>query len=218
MRSRYESQNRFTSVLNLDSLVDIVSNSVGILVILAVFTAMFSMMDSTSEKPEEEVPYNTIEKLRIPWSHATQKNGLLLLIRDDRVLFLDRTKVYQKMKQMLKLGKAFPPNFQLGEYDVELTAGGGYAHCLEFFPASGSGQWWHQFVRSDGVMQAILEKYKPEESYFFFWVDPNSFELFREVRKELWDQSFEVGWKPVRKKSPLRYCSGDGQSRSFQPQ
>ena len=51
-----------------------------------------------------------------------------------------------------------------------------------------------------------------------FWVDPDSFELFRDLRQSLWDVNFEVGWKPVRRDSPLRYCSGFGQFRSFQPQ
>jgi hypothetical protein len=35
----------FHNLLNLDSLVDIVSNNVGILVILAVFMAMFSLLE-----------------------------------------------------------------------------------------------------------------------------------------------------------------------------
>ena len=38
----------FHNLLNLDSLVDIVSNNVGILVILAVFMAMFSLLGKMS--------------------------------------------------------------------------------------------------------------------------------------------------------------------------
>ena len=51
-----------------------------------------------------------------------------------------------------------------------------------------------------------------------FWVDPDSFDLFREIRKTLWEQRYEVGWKPVREESALRYCSGDAQSGRINPQ
>ena len=39
----------FHNLLNLDSLVDIVSNNVGILVILAVFMAMFSLLEKNEQ-------------------------------------------------------------------------------------------------------------------------------------------------------------------------
>ncbi|MEC8197553.1 MAG: rhodanese-like domain-containing protein, partial [Pseudomonadota bacterium] len=46
-----------------------------------------------------------------------------------------------------------------------------------------------------------------------FWVDPDSFELFRDLRESLWERDFEVGWKPVDHATPLQYCSGYSQSR-----
>jgi len=72
-------------LLNLDSLVDIVSNNVGILVILAVFMAMFSLLEKSEQVPEKEQPFENIEKIKIPWSHSSQKNNLLFLLRDDRI-------------------------------------------------------------------------------------------------------------------------------------
>ena len=89
--------------------------------------------------------------------------------------------------------------------------------CLSS-PQPNAGQWWHEFQRSGGVLEQLLDQHRPAETYFFFWVDPDSFELFRDLRQSLWDVNFEVGWKPVRRDSPLRYCSGFGQFRSFQPQ
>ena len=67
-------------------------------------------------------------------------------------------------------------------------------------------------------MQTLMKKYPPEQNYFYFWVDPDSFDLFREIRKTLWEQRFEVGWKPLREESSLRYCSGDAQSGRINPQ
>ena len=205
-------------LLNLDSLVDIVSNNVGILVILAVFMAMFSLLEKSEQVPEKEQPFENIEKIKIPWSHASQKNNLLFLLRDDRILYLDRALVYQNLKKHLSGKEALPKQISLNQYSIKLTTGSGHAHCLEFLASPGAGQWWHQLSQHDGLLQSLMKKYPPEENYFFFWVDPKSFELFREIRESLWGQHFEVGWKPVRRESTLRYCSGNEQTRSFQPQ
>ena len=204
--------------INLDSLVDIVSNNVGILIILAVFMAMFSLLEKSEQVPTTEQSIENIEKLKIPWSHVSQKNNLLLLLRNDRLLFFDRALVYQRLKKYLSGSAPLPTNISLDQYSIELTAGGGHAHCLEFFPSPRAGQWWHQVSQHNGLMQTLMKKYPTEENYFFFWVDPDSFDLFREIRKSLWEKRFEVGWKPVRIESPLRYCSGDDQTRRFQPQ
>jgi len=184
----------FHDLLNLDSLVDIVSNNVGILVILAVFMAMFSL------------------------SHVSQKNILLIFLRSDRLLYLDRTLVYQRLKKYLSGSEPLPKHVNLDQFSIELTVGSGHAHCLKFLPSPRAGQWWHQFSQRNGVMKKLMKKYPPEENYFFFWVDPDSFEMFREIRKSLWDLNFEVGWKPIRIETPLRYCSGVGQAREFLPQ
>ena len=204
--------------INLDSLVDIVSNNVGILIILAVFMAMFSLLEKNEQVPTTEQSIENIEKLKIPWSHVSQKNNLLLLLRNDRLLCFDRALVYQRLKKYLSGSDPLPTNISLDQYSIELIAGGGHAHCLEFFPSPRAGQWWHQVSQHNGLMQTLMKKYPTEENYFFFWVDPDSFDLFREIRKSLWEKRFEVGWKPVRIESPLRYCSGDDQTRRFQPQ
>ena len=218
MRNKREYLGELQGFLNLDSLVDIVSNNVGILVILAVFMAMFSLLEKSEQVPTTEQSIENIEKLKIPWSHVSQKNNLLLLLRNDRLLFFDRALVYQRLKKYLSGSDPLPTNISLDQYSIELTAGGGHAHCLEFFPSPRAGQWWHQVSQHNGLMQTLMKKYPTEENYFFFWVDPDSFDLFREIRKSLWEKRFEVGWKPVRIESPLRYCSGDDQTRRFQPQ
>ena len=205
-------------LLNLDSLVDIVSNNVGILVVLAVFMAMFSLLKKSEQTPQKEQPFDNIEKIKIPWSHASQKNNLLFLLRDDRILYLDRALVYQNLKKYLSGKETLPKQISLNQYSIKLTTGSGRAHCLEFLPSPGAGQWWHQISEHDGLLQNLMEKYPPEENYFFFWVDPDSFEMFREIRKTLWDLNFEVGWRPIRIETPLRYCSGVGQAREFLPQ
>ena len=71
----------FHNLLNLDSLVDIVSNNVGILIILAVFMAMFSLLGKNEQVIPKTQSTENIKKLKIPWSHVSQKNILLIFLR-----------------------------------------------------------------------------------------------------------------------------------------
>ena len=124
MRKKRAFLSDLQSYLNLDSLVDIVSNNVGILVILAVFMAVFSLMDKREQVSSEEQPEKQIEKLKIPWSHASQKNSLLVFLNDDRLLYLDRALVYQRLKKYLSGKDLLPTEFSLDQYSIKLTVGG----------------------------------------------------------------------------------------------
>ena len=63
MRKKREFSGDLQSFLNLDSLVDIVSNNVGILIILAVFMAIFSLMDKKNKVLPKEQSIEQVEKL-----------------------------------------------------------------------------------------------------------------------------------------------------------
>ena len=150
----------FHNLLNLDSLVDIVSNNVGILVILAVFMAMFSLLEKNEQVTSKTKPTENIEKLKIPWSHVSQKNILLIFLRSNRLLYLDRTLVYQRLKKYLSGSEPLPKHVNLDQFSIELTVGSGHAHCLKFLPSPGAGQWWHQFSQRNGVMKKLTGNFK----------------------------------------------------------
>ena len=206
---------------SLDSLVDIVSNSVGILIILAVFMALLSVVESPLDEPvspEETNDLLTIEKKRIPWSHSSQKSSLLFVLQDNRLLYLDRVAAYRSFESELDGEPELPLKADLDGYRVELTAQSSQNHCLQFFSEADAGQWWGEVSRADGWLTTLLAEKSPSEVYLFFWADGASFELMREIREWTWDQRYEVGWKPITERSGLRFCTGLGRSLSFRPQ
>tara|TARA_B100000945_G_C20108805_1_gene469320 strand:- start:30 stop:575 length:546 start_codon:yes stop_codon:yes gene_type:complete len=180
--------------------------------------AMYSLLEKSDTKPEKNETIEPVKKIKIPWSHSSQKNKILFLLRDDRFLFFDKALVYQNLKKYLSGSNSLPKQISLNQYSIRLTTGIGHVHCLEFLTIPGTGEWFHQFSKQGGLLQSLIKKYPPEENYFFFWVDPNSFDIFHQVRESLWRQRFEVGWKPIRRESVLRTCSGIGREKSFQPQ
>lgn len=187
---------------SLDSLVDIVSNSVGILIILAVFMALLSVVESPLDEPvspEETNDLLTIEKKRIPWSHSSQKSSLLFVLQDNRLLYLDRVAAYRSFQSELDGEPELPLKADLDGYRVELTAQSSQNHCLQFFPEADAGQWWGDVSRADGWLTKLLAEKSPSEVYLFFWADGASFELIREIREWTWDRRYEVGWNRLQK-------------------
>ena len=133
------------SPLGLDSLVDIVSNSVGILVILTVFMALVSLLDPDDPIPQQEkVDLLVNQKIEIPWTHYSQKSSLLFLIRDNHLLYFDRALVYQKLKDSLQFTDEPDKKFSFAEFDVELLIYTHFWHCLDFQPRPQAGEWWHR--------------------------------------------------------------------------
>ena len=110
--------NETTNILNLDSLVDIVSNKVGILIILAVFTAMLTLIEERDSLNNDE-PLSNIEKIKIPWARSSQKNILLFLLRDDRLFFFDRAMVFNRLKKYLSGNKPLPKQISLDDFIVK---------------------------------------------------------------------------------------------------
>ncbi|MBF0351095.1 MAG: hypothetical protein HQM11_08680 [SAR324 cluster bacterium] len=211
-------KSRNIPLLNLDSLVDIVSNNVGILVILAVMVSLFSISKPTQTVTESQEKIEIIKKITIPWAHFSQKSALLFIVRDNRITYLDRSKVYQSFEKEMKKVVTGELDTRVDSYNVKLIPYSSLYHCLQFFPDPDSGFWWHQFNQNKGLLKTLISKFQPTEYYFFFWVDSSSFELFKDMRDTLHEMNYEVGWKPVTDQSILLFCNDGSSNLSYQPQ
>lgn len=210
-----------TRSLSLDSLVDIVSNTVGILIILAVFMALFAQMvipevrERARERPEGPQPP---EKLLIPWSHATNRNAVFFYVHRDRVHHLDLTAFYQRLAAEAPQADSVPITLELPGMTARYYPVTNHVFCLEFRPEAGHGEPWPEARSGPSAWRQARRAYPREKFYYFFWVTGDSFDVFRSIRDTLWEEQVEVGWKPVRPDAPLEICNGFDGSRAFQPQ
>ena len=205
---------------NLDSLVDIVSNNLGILIILAAFMALFGLINP-AEQPSSGAPDAqalTPKRLKVPWSHPTNKNPVLFTIRRNRIVHLDMAEFFRQLAK--QTGGKRPSKVDIRQKGVlvRFFPVTNQVYCLEFRPDSNAGETWHRASRTDSTWKKAALRYPPEKFYYFFWVSGDSFELFRNVRKTLWDQRYEVGWKPTTANAPLEICNGFEGATGFQPQ
>ena len=206
--------------MNLDSLVDIVSNIVGILVILAAFMALMTLVNpvhknrNANPRTLRKIP----EKLLVPWSHPTNKNHLFLALRENRIHVFDLRDFYLELSTS-KIGMTRAPiSIEQPDHTIRFFPVTNQVYCLEIKSTPNAGEKWLQAQQPLSKWKQALAQFPPERFVLFFWVGTESFELFREIRKNLWKRNYEVGWKPAHKTDPLEICNGFEGSTAFQPQ
>ena len=210
---------RTTQGMNLDSLVDIVSNIVGALIILAAFMALFGLLNRDADTAAENQPViRPPEKVQVPWSHSTMKHPVLFVMQANRLLHLDLRPFYKELSERPTSEKPTQSKFRYDDFNVEFYPVTNQTYCLVFQPDQAVGETWLQAGSPGSIWGKAMARYRPESFYYFFWVKDDSFELFREVRKTLTGANMEVGWKPITAASPLEICNGFEGSSGFQPQ
>lgn len=204
---------------NLDSLVDIVSNNVGMLVILAAFMALFGLFNGVkADRKETTQRPPAKKKLQVPWSHSTNKNPVLFTIKGNRVFHLDMRTFYQNLSKTKTPTNPEPVVLEQPLLRVRFFPVTNQIFCMEFFPLKGAGETWLQATQPVSDWKKVMDTYDPNSFFYFFWVAGDSFELFRDVREVASKSQYEVGWKPIVKEGPLELCNGFEGSAAFQPQ
>ena len=206
--------------LSLDSLVDIVTNNVGILIILSAFMALFALITPARLAVQSDRPPVTPPpaRLQVPWSHPTNKQTLFFTMRGNRVQYVDLKAVYEQMLESPASGSGAPAEFSAPSVKVRFFPITNQVYCFEFTPKAGAGETWAEAKRADSRWRRVVSRYPREDFTYFFWVAGDSFELFRDVRQNLLDRQVEVGWKPVKSDAPVEVCNGFEGSNTFQPQ
>ncbi len=213
------SERKPAQLMNLDSLVDIVSNNVGILIILAAFMALFALINPNTQAPSSEGRKERApQKILVPWSHPTNKHHLFLSVHENRIQYFDLRQFFLELAQRDDSGPPKPLALEQQGLQIRFYPVTNQVYCLEFKPAPGQGENWLEAQRPHSAWQQVLRSYPPERYVYFFWVSSDSFELFQQLRKSLWDRQYEVGWKPAGKERPLEVCNGFEGSTTFEPQ
>ena len=189
------------NLINVDSLTDIVSNSVGILIIFAVINLIHDN--------------NKTYELEIPIEHETDLRPAYIISKDDRLLVLDTEQVFSNAAQ--EAGKGASRNnriFDLGYQGLfaQIDDQKGIA-----FHARDTEQWpkFTELSQSSSELQKQLQAIDPKQYFAYFFVydetNPGStagsgFESFREARKYLQGRQVKSGWQPVNAEFPPSIC------------
>lgn len=212
MRSRARRRNRALSQ-NLDSFLDILTNTVGVLM----FISLFATLIATGSSPKTNVTIQT------PLVSSTQKKSLWFEIQGNKVSYLNLRDV---RKKEVELTRNLPncnqasgqSNYQSCLFSVLGRQGNFTANTdsyrvrtvdegvsLLFQPKSpGIGETTAQLTANNSAYRQVLARFNPEQDYLIFIVRPDSFETFRTARKQAWDAGYEVGWEPHPQEEPIK--------------
>ena len=207
MRSRARRKNTQASQ-NLDSFLDILTNTVGVLMFISLFVTLIA----TGSTPKTKVTIQT------PLASSTDKNSLWFEIKNNKVSYLDLRQVREKELELTGnlpncnkpaaggdssnyescllsvLGRQNNFSVSTNNYQVRTVEEG---VSLEFKPISGQvGETTTQLAANGSEFKQVLGEFNTNEDYIIFIVRPDSFETFRAARKQAWDAGYEVGWEP----------------------
>ena len=196
------------NLISLDSLTDIVSNSVGILIIFAVINLIHDN--------------NKTYQLEIPLEHATDLSPVFFIAKDDRILAMDTDKLFSNAALQATSG----------------AAGGKRIFALDFFGLFGqidedkgisfyardTSQWaeFHELEKRNSDLRKKLNSIDPAKQFAYFFVYDNSedgatagsgFEAFRKAREYLKAHYVKTGWQPVNSEAPANICDSAYSSR-----
>ncbi|MEE9444276.1 MAG: hypothetical protein V3V19_01285 [Cocleimonas sp.] len=195
------------NLISLDSLTDIVSNSVGILIIFAVINLIHD--DSKTYQ------------LEIPIEHATDLSPVFFISKDDRLVHLDTDKLFANATLQATSGAAankrlFPLDYSglLGKIDRD--------NGISFY-ARDTTEWaaFQDLDKRQSNLRKTLDNIDPKKQYAYFFVYDSSedgsgigsgFEAFRKAREYLKSHAIKTGWQPVNSEAPTNICD-----KSFSP-
>ena len=189
------------NLINIDSLTDIVSNSVGILIIFAVINLIHDN--------------NKTYELEIPIEHETDLRPAYIISKDDRLLVLNTEQVFTNAALQAGKGAA------TGKRIFDLGYQGLFAQIDEkkgmSFHARGTDDWpkFTELEKTNSELRKQLQAIDPKKYFAYFFVydetNPGStsgsgFESFREARKYLQRRQVKSGWQPVSSDFPPTIC------------
>jgi hypothetical protein len=225
MRRRRRKNNLPTQ--NLDSFLDILTNTVGVLMFVSLFITLITVQTGSI--------------VRTPLVKASKKQPYFFEIRNNRVSYIDDKIVDQQLNKLLDdLPTCKEPPlpsavddlsyqdyvFQLQEYErcrltmiKELQS---FQTETEFYrirfvggdsilyepKSENAGETIKELSQKEAKFATLLKSLNPKTDYLAFIVRPDSFATFRVARKQAWDKGFDVGWEPHTLQTPIIFGSG----------
>ena len=210
---------------NLDSFLDIMTNTVGVLMFIGLFMTLVTVESASI--------------IKTPLSRPTKKIARLFELRGDRLHYVDTDKVQLALEDQFKgLASCKEPIKPSGQsvtiYNDYLKQLSDYQSCIaqqgerlqqasldtndyqvsivnlnnlsiryELKEGEEVGDRLSNLTNQDSKYQQQLANFDPRFEYLAFLVRPDSFQSFRQAREIAWKKGFDVGWEPLTDDTPI---------------
>jgi len=197
---------------NLDSFLDILTNTVGVLMFIGLFVSLVASEAGTV--------------VRTPLVADSRKHVYFLEARENQTFDLtaSSTIAQERWEEHVQgVSECREPRTYFGGADVSTSELRAYLRCLEnrgreldsfstatedyrvrtignawlFAPRyPGLGETPEELARTRSEFRQLLQELHPGQDYLAFIVRPDSFEAFRQARQIAREEGFDVGWEP----------------------
>jgi len=179
-------------LININSLTDIISNSVGILILFAVLNIVYEG--------------GKVYKLEVPIEYESSLIPAFFLCKDNAIIFLEPEIIFTNaIIQANKSSYQQQAIFSLDYMDIKGQIVEDYALLLH---ANDTTAWSKRL--EDKQIREALDKLDSNKQFAFFFVyddlQGNGFEIYRQARQYLKERHIKSGWQPVNKNHPASIC------------
>ena len=198
-------------LLNVNSLTDIVSNSVGILIIFAVLNIAHES--------------GKTHQIDVPLEHETEHIPAFFIVKDNAMIYLDPDIFFDAMRHV----NQEKDEFDFGG-DLRLRAKK-TTEWWNFVIHATDTVHWHDISELDNPDSQLcktlgdLDKAK-QYAYFFVYDTPDpktaegsGYGMFRRARHYLKQKGIKSGWRPVDTENPPYFCFWDSEAicKNYKP-
>ncbi len=193
-----------THLLNLDSLMDVLTCSVGVMV----FVVIFAVLEARGANITMITPL-----MRDPPKNSTR---VLVLCQKGKVRFLDFSPALEKMlkgagkvayKSLPELVKTandrkvkdhyFRYSLEIKEWEVAFGQVRRAVVLIIKELEGKKGETSEQLAAGSSQYETTLSRYSVKDNWLAFAVDEKSIEVFREARELALNQGYAAGWDPT---------------------
>lgn len=189
-----------SSEINLDSLLDILSNVVGVMVLLAVMTVLSSQNIQLSlGTPLLRDPPAGSEPLKF------EVRGNHLYQIDERVMEERRKTAFHRYRQETggepfgRLRSVVYDKYDIGDtnYRVKFEWAGGRNNYIYQPRSDAVGDSISELAAGQSRFEALLKRQNPKNYYLSFIVRDDSFEAYNAAKRIAEKYGFATGWEPI---------------------
>ncbi|KHD06516.1 hypothetical protein PN36_10805 [Candidatus Thiomargarita nelsonii] len=175
-------------LINVNFLTDIISNSVGILVLFAVLNIVH----------EEK----TVYKLEVPIEHESSLAPAFFICKDNAIVFIEPETIFSNA--IIQADRGLDNKiFSLGYMDID----GQIAEDRGLVLYANNTSLWQN---DSEIRQTLDDKLDAKKHFAFFFVydeeGSSGFEIFRQTRQYLKKRQIKSGWQPVNENNPPHIC------------
>jgi hypothetical protein len=204
---------------NLDSFLDVLTNTVGVMIFVCLFASLTAAVSPAL--------------VRTPIARETRKQGYFFECRENRAIPLDEDDASAAIQQFFRRVndnpfvdpqhlqrqfRDFSHNTRYYTVRLSLVNFGGQPIIQTLFQPRDrfGGESVASLDTSTSTFRQTLSRLSPSRHSLIFFVRPDSFDCFRAARAIAWRNGFDVGWEPMTEDRAIIFVSGGGRRVTVQ--